>query len=135
MKWNSVHCTIELIKKKNFVPRTWSEFFYCESLVFFYLPGVVLWQHIHPSTLHLYWGLTRIQLPKGFLVLRIVVCGKKEFFWYTGIRPGVPKHLYARIRYLQIPLCGNHRLSLLVHLSSLHHHSLGSIHFLFFLVE
>ena len=41
-----------------FVPRTnrISEFFYFESLVLsgFYidLPGVVIWQHIHPSTLH-----------------------------------------------------------------------------------
>ena len=29
----------------------------------------------------------------------------------------------------QVPIAGNHWLSLLVHLSSIHHHSLGSIHF------
>ena len=39
-----------------------------------------------------------------------------------------PNHLWARIGYLHVPIAGNHRLSLLVHLSCLHHHSLGSIH-------
>ena len=62
----------------------------------------------------------------------------QEFFWYTGMRPGAiqtrnitltaPNHLQARIGYPQVPIAGNHRLSLLVHHSSLHHHSLGSIH-------
>ena len=53
-----------------------SELFYCESLLLIGfgidLPGVVIWQHIHPSTLHSFWvkGLTRFQLPKGFLGLR-----------------------------------------------------------------
>ena len=31
-------------------------------------------------------GLTRFQLPEGFLGLRIVTV--QEFFWYTGMRPG-----------------------------------------------
>ena len=39
-----------------------------------------------------------------------------------------PNHLYALIRYLQEAITGNHKLSLLVHLSFLHQNSLGSIH-------
>ena len=69
-------CPQDMIKSQNY--------FYCESLVLsgfilinIDLPGVVIWRHIHPSTLHSYWedrGLTRFQLPKGFLGLRIIKC-------------------------------------------------------------
>jgi len=70
------HDRVVTIKSRNY--------FYCESLVLsgfilinIDLPGVVIWRHIHPSTLHSYWedrGLTRFQLPKGFLGLRIIEC-------------------------------------------------------------
>ena len=80
-------------------------------------------------------GLTRFQL-----LLRPENNRVQEFFWYTGMRPGChtgrkhhphcsqsfvsPDWISPASRYL---IAGNHRLSLLVHLSSLHHHSLGSI--------
>ena len=82
-------------------------------------------------------GLTRFQLLN--LGLRIIECRNSSDIleWGSGaIQIGnitliAPNHLYARIGYPQVPIAGNHRLSLLVHHSSLHHHSLGSIHLKF----
>ena len=76
---------IKFTKRRDvFVPRTWSgcydqisEFFYCESLVFLFWSamGCNLAAHsfIHASFIQRR-GLTRFQLPKGFLGLRIVEC-------------------------------------------------------------
>ena len=90
------------------------------------------------SSIHAYLilrrGLTRFQL-----LLRPENNRVQEFFWYSGMRPGChtdrkhhtfcSKSFVSPDGYPQVPIAGNHRLSLLVNLSSLHHHSLGSIHF------
>ena len=72
-------------KKDFFVPRTWSgcydqisEFFLLRKFhvvrVYIYLPGVVIWQHIHPSTLHSFWeeGWQDSSCLRFFLGLRII---------------------------------------------------------------
>ena len=46
---------------------------------------------------------------------------------YTDRKHHTHCSLTSRIGYSQVPIAGNHRLSLLVHHSSRHHHSLGSI--------
>ena len=73
--------------------------------VYIDLPGVVFWQHIHTSTLYSYWeeGWEDSKAWESFVSLSLD--------W-------IP----------QVPIAGNHRLSLLVHHSSLHHHLVGSIH-------
>ena len=96
------------------------------------------------SSIHAYLilrrGLTRFQL-----LLRPENNRVQEFFWYSGMRPGChtdrkhhtfcSKSFVSPDGYPQVPIAGNHRLSLLVNLSSLHHHSLGSIHFKLLFVE
>ena len=77
--------------------------------------------------------LIRIQLPKGFLGLRIVECKNSSDLLEWGLGATDRKHhthSSQSFGYLHVPIAaGNHRLSVLVHLSSLHHHSLRSIHF------
>ena len=90
---------------------------------------------IHPSFL-LRKGLTRFQLPKSFLGLRIIECrnsfdklewgpGAKQIGTSHSLLPKICKPGLDTPRYL---IAGKHRLSLLVNHSSPHHHSLGSIH-------
>ena len=80
-------------------------------------------------------GLRRFQLPKGFLGLRIIECRDSSDIleWCPGAI------LIGNITLIalnvspdwitpEVHIAGNRRLSLLVHLSSLHYHSLGSIH-------
>ena len=98
--------------------------------VYIYLPRVVIWQHIHP-----YWK-EGWQDSSCFLGLRIIECRNSSDILERG--PGAiqtwnitliaPNYLWARIGYPQLPIAGNHRLSLLVHHFSLHQNSLGSIH-------
>jgi len=61
------HDRVVKIKSWNFsIAKVWSCLgFYID------LPGVVIWQHIDPFTLHSYWeeSLTRFQLPKILLRL------------------------------------------------------------------
>ena len=47
------------------------------------LPGVVIWQHIHSSTLHLFWeeGCQDSSCP------RPESSRVHKFFWYNGMRP------------------------------------------------
>ena len=94
--------------------------------VYIDLPGVVIWPHIYPSTHASYIlrrRLTRFQLLRPENSSDILEWGPGVI--HTGnITLIAPNHLQARIGYLQVPIAGNHRLSLLVHLSSLHHHSL-----------
>ena len=98
------------------------------------LQGVVIWQHIHPSMLPQRRGLTRFQLPKILLRPENMECRNPSDILKWG--PGailignitlIASLTLARIGYPQVPIAGNHRLSLLVHHSSLHHHSLGAI--------
>ena len=50
------------------------------------LPGVVIWQHVHQSTLHLFREEGWLQLPKGFLDLKILECRNSSDI--SGMRPG-----------------------------------------------
>ena len=107
--------------------------------VYIDLPGgcnLAAHSSIHASFI-LRRGLTRFQLPKGFLGLRIIVC--ILLIYWNEARPGAiqqgTSHSLLPIICKpgldnpgQVPIAGNHWLSLLVHLSSLHRHSLGSIH-------
>ena len=113
-----------------------SEFFLLRKFGVFYidLQGVVIWQHIHPSMLPQRRGLTRFQLPKILLRPENMECRNPSDILKRG--PGailignitlIASLTLARIGYPQVPIAGNHRLSLLVHHSSLHHHSLGAI--------
>ena len=102
------------------------------------LPGVVIWQHIHPSMFYSFWE-EGWQDSSYLTVYRPENSRVQAFFWYTREwGPGVLQTgnitliatnlLYAWIGYLQVPIADNRRLSLLVHLPSLHPHSIGSIH-------
>ena len=87
---------------------------------------------IHASFL-LRKGLTRFQLPKSFLGLRIIECRNSpdKLEWDPGAKQIGTSH--SLLPYICKPGLdtpgGNHRLSLLVHHSCLHHYSLGSIPF------
>ena len=76
------------------------------------------------SSVHASFIMRRFQLPKGFLGLKIQIARILLIQWNE-----------ARLPYRQetshslLPIAGNHRLSLLVNLSSLYYHSLGPIHF------
>ena len=104
--------------------------------VYIDLPGVVIWLHIHPSTLHAEKRVDKIPAAKGLLRPENSIVQK--FVWYTGMRPWCltdrKHHMHcsqsflSTTGYLQVPIAGNHWLSLLVHLSSIYRHLLGSIH-------
>ena len=100
------------------------------SVVWVYidLPGVVIWQHIHPSMLHSYW-------EEGWQDSSCLKAGILLIYWNEAQLPyrqetshSLPPLFVSPDLMLQVHLAGNHRRSLLVHLSSLHHYSLGSIH-------
>ena len=62
--------------------------------VYIDLPGVVFWQHIIHALFILSRGLTRFQLPKGFLGLRIIECRNSSDVLQTGnITLIAPNHL------------------------------------------
>ena len=95
---------------------------WCCLCLYIYLPGVVIWQHIHPSTLHSFWeeGWQDSSCLRFFLAWEYRV---QESFWYTGMRPRCHTD---RTHHTHCSLTSNHRLSLLVHHSSIDY-SLGSI--------
>ena len=99
------------------------------------LPGVVIWQHIHPFMLHSYWEEGWQDSSCRFLGLRIIEWRNSSDILEWG--PGAKQTGNITLIALnvspdwitpEVHIAGNLRLSLLVHLSSLHYHSLGSIH-------
>ena len=72
--------------------------------VYIDLPGVVFWQHIHPSTLHLYWkeGWQDSSCLRAWPENNRV----HEFFWYIYMRPGA-----ILIRNSLLPNICKHSLS------------------------
>ena len=102
---------------------------------------------IHASLILRRW-LTSLQLPKGFLGLRIVECRNSSDIleWGPGaLQTGnialiAPNHVKAQIGYPEVPIAGNHGLSPYYStlpffiISFLHHQPLGSIHLASFLL-
>ena len=96
-------------------------------LGYIHLPGVVIchWQYSHPSTLHTYWE-EGWQDSSWFLGLRIIECRNSsdilEYRQKTShlLLPIICKSGLDISRYLKLATI----LSLLDHLSHLHHHSL-----------
>ena len=80
-------------------------------------------------------GLTRFQLLKGFLGLRIIECRNSSDNWNEAqcltdrtLCTHCSRSFVSPDFFPQVPIASKHRLSLLVNLSSLHHHLFGSIH-------
>ena len=145
--WFMVSLHKNVLIKIFFVPRPRSvvtiksrNFCYCESLVLYGF--ILIYQGLlsDSTSIHASFILRRIvdKIPAAQGLVRPennrVQDSSDILKWglgalHTGnIRLISPNHLSARIGYPQVPIAGNHRLSLLVHLSTLHPHSLGSIH-------
>ena len=81
------HDRVVTTKPRNFsVAKVWC------CMVYIDLPGVVIWQHIHPSTLHSYWEEGWQDSSCLRAILRPENNSVQEFFWYTGMRPGRVTH-------------------------------------------
>ena len=126
------HDRVVTIKSWNFsIAKVW-----CCMDLYWSTRGCNLAAHssIHASFI-LRRGLTRFQLPKGFLGLRIIEWRNSSDILEWG--PGAKQTGNITLIALnvspdwitpEVHIAGNRRPSLLVHLSSLRYHSLGSIH-------